>query len=183
MGGSLQAPVEAPRAQWRRRRDTMKPHHENTIARRTNMMRVLLLTLVAGAVGSKLAIDFSTDEAFSITIDGTPWLKAAREPRRARLRPGASAIKRGRPRKVQRPHRATVPRAAMRLRRRRRLHAAVPRRRHSVAARRRGWREWPVLGPSAHTGVLTFGGRFMETSRATSGPALARSRAAPTAGR
>ena len=38
-------------------------------------MRVLLLTLVArAALGSKLAIDFSTDEAFSITIDGTPWL-------------------------------------------------------------------------------------------------------------
>ena len=38
-------------------------------------MRVLLLTLVArAALGSRLAIDFSTDEAFSITIDGTPWL-------------------------------------------------------------------------------------------------------------
>ena len=38
-------------------------------------MRVLLLTLVArAALGSKLAIDFSTDELFSITVDGTPWL-------------------------------------------------------------------------------------------------------------
>ena len=38
-------------------------------------MRVLLLTLVArAALGSKLAIDFSTDDAFSITVDGTPWL-------------------------------------------------------------------------------------------------------------
>ena len=38
-------------------------------------MRVLLLTLVArAALGSKLGIDFSTDEAFSITVDGTPWL-------------------------------------------------------------------------------------------------------------
>ena len=38
-------------------------------------MRHLLLAFIAGAArGSKLAIDFSTDEAFSITIDGTPWL-------------------------------------------------------------------------------------------------------------
>ena len=39
------------------------------------LMRHLLLAFIAGAArGTKLAIDFSTDEAFSITIDGTPWL-------------------------------------------------------------------------------------------------------------
>ena len=38
-------------------------------------MRHLLLACIAGAArGSRLAIDFSTDEAFSITVDGTPWL-------------------------------------------------------------------------------------------------------------
>ena len=41
-------------------------------------MGILLLTLVARAdLGSRLAIDFSTDELFSITIDGTPWLHGA----------------------------------------------------------------------------------------------------------
>ena len=38
-------------------------------------MRHALLAFIAGAArGSKLAIDFSTDELFSITVDGTPWL-------------------------------------------------------------------------------------------------------------
>ena len=40
------------------------------------LMRHVLLAFIAGAArGSRLAIDFSTDEAFSITIDGTPWLR------------------------------------------------------------------------------------------------------------
>ena len=39
------------------------------------LMRHLLLACIAGAArGSRLAIDFGTDEAFSITVDGTPWL-------------------------------------------------------------------------------------------------------------
>ena len=38
-------------------------------------MRHLLLACIAGAArGTKLGIDFSTDEAFSITIDGVAWL-------------------------------------------------------------------------------------------------------------
>jgi hypothetical protein len=139
-------------------------------------MRVLLLTLVArAALGSKLAIDFSTDEAFSITVDGVAWLHGG----------GASlGQQRLRPSGPWRPIKGSDARGRYKGRARRygALDASYavyadavvftqrfpddstvsPRGVEGLAS------EWPVLGPSAHQlGVLTFGGRFMETSRAT----------------
>ena len=139
-------------------------------------MRVLLLTLVArAALGSKLAIDFSTDEAFSITVDGVAWLHGG----------GASlGQQRLRPSGPWRPIKGSDARGRYKGRARRygALDASYavyadavvftqrfpdgatvsPRGVDGLAS------EWPVLGPSAQRlGVLTFGGRFMETSRAT----------------
>ena len=139
-------------------------------------MRVLLLTLVArAALGTKLGIDFSTDEAFSITVDGTPWLHGG----------GASLGGHGlRPSGPWRPIKGKDARGKFKGRARRygALEASYavyadavvftqrfpdgatvsPRGVDGLAS------EWPALGPSAQRlGVLTFGGRFMETSRAT----------------
>ena len=139
-------------------------------------MRHLLLACIAGAArGGRLAIDFSTDEAFSITVDGTPWLEGG----------GASLGGHGlRPSGPWRPIKGKDARGKFKGRARRygALDASYavyadavvftqrfpdgatvpPRGVDGLAS------EWPVLGPSAQRlGVLTFGGRFMETSRAT----------------
>ena len=51
-------------------------------------MRILLLLWIAEAArGGKLGIDFSTDELFSITVDGTSWLQGGGASLGHRLRP------------------------------------------------------------------------------------------------
>ena len=139
-------------------------------------MRVLLLTLVArAALGTKLGIDFSTDEAFSITNDGVAWLEGGAASLGGHvLRPSGPwrQIKgedaRGRYKGRARSYGAleasyAVYADAVVFTQRFPDGATVsPRGVEGLAS------EWPVLGPSAQRlGVLTFGGRFMETSRAT----------------
>ena len=133
-------------------------------------MRHLLLAFIAGAArGSKLAIDFSTDEAFSITIDGTPWLH------------GGGASLGGHRLRPSGPWRATKGEDARgRYKGRARRYGALDasyavyadavvftqRFPDGATVSSRGVEglasEWPVLGPSAQQlGVLTFGGRFI----------------------
>jgi len=142
-------------------------------------MRHLLLAFIAGAArGTKLAIDFSTDEAFSITVDGTPWLHGGGaslgghvlRPSSGSWRPIKGEDARGKYKGRARRYGALeasyavyadavvftqrFPDGA--------VNTAAPRGVDGLAS------EWPVLGPSTQQlGVLTFGGRFMETSRAT----------------
>jgi hypothetical protein len=140
------------------------------------LMRILLLTLVArAALGTKLGIDFSTDEAFSITIDGTPWLfGGGASLGQQRLRPSGPwrAIKgkdargryKGRARRYGALDASYAAYADAVVFTQRFPDGATvsPRGVDGLAS------EWPALGPGAHQlGVLTFGGRFMETSRAT----------------
>ena len=143
-------------------------------------MRHLLLACIAGAArGSRLAIDFSTDEAFSITVDGTPWLYgggAALGGHRLRpvgaWRPIKGEDARGRYKGRARHYKgqgmsldasyAVYADAVVFTQRFPDGATVSPRGVDGLAS------EWPVLGPSTQQlGVLTFGGRFMETSRAT----------------
>ena len=144
------------------------------------LMRHLLLACIAGAArGSRLAIDFSTDEAFSITVDGTPWLYGGGAtlgghvlrpsgPWRAIKGEDARGRYKGRARRYK-DQGMTLDASYAAY-----ADAVVFTQRFPDGATvsSRGVEglasEWPVLGPSAQQlGVLTFGGRFMETSRAT----------------
>ena len=155
-------------------------------------MRILLLLWIAEAArGGKLGIDFSTDELFSITVDGTSWLQGGGASLGHRLRPSGPwrAIKgedargkyKGRVRRYKGQSTTvdawryngqgatldvsySVYADAIVFTQRFPDGATATASSHGVDGL---VSEWPVLGPSAQRlGVLTFGGRFMEKSRA-----------------